>query len=1274
MTRPKDVETNMLDSELHIDPGAEVDVVDQRYAVEQELEIIPDAVLPKPQWMDGKSTYCYGAYYIRYEAEDSWGRLKQCEGVFYAIDKEGPPITLGLPTCQAEGIQIDTGTRTWRFRIETTALEVSEPKQFADALGKETAVYALVVSEVVGTPPVKVGAVEAQANHSKNDNATPPIPKELDGFQDVFSVEEAGKLPSHHGGDHAIETTDDPPYGPLYNLSNTELTALREYLDAAIAKGWIRHSTSPAGAPILFVPKKDGGLRLCVDYRGLNKVTIKNRHPLPLISETLDRLYGAKRFTKLDLKDAYHRLRIKKGDEWKTAFRTRYGHFEYLVMPFGLTNAPATFQAYINKSLAGLLDHFCVVYLDDILIYSDDPEKHLDHVRQVLDRLRQYRLYANPKKCEFFTTQVEFLGFIVSTDGVTMDQSRVDTIQSWPKPVNFHDVQVFLGFVNFYRRFIHRYSQIATPLTNLLQGSKDGVKSGPFVWPDDAERAFRQLLAAFTDVPILRHFDPERKIRVETDASNFAIAGILSQPDDEGHWKPVAFWSRKMIPAERNYETHDQELLAIVAVFKQWRHYLEGSLYPVEVLTDHNNLKSFMNVKQLNGRQARWAMRLSGFDFVVQHRAGKYNPADAPSRRPDYKDENHSLNMLLPTLKQKLAVGATSRDPILAAIQTSYQTEVVASAETAIRSVYAGEAMGSVDVHRTLLGSMTVASQKTCLDTVHPSRRRDSRAGYRPVSDGKTPAQQSCNVAHKGLNPVAGTAGCKQLVPRAVARVMAMHETAYNESTRPMFELIKALQKEDSFVNEQRKGQKQGRRTRRAGAWTFDSQGLLRHKEKLYVPEEESVRQELLKRHHDDELAGHFGIEKTHELLHRKYYWPKMRDAVEEHCKSCDMCQRTKVHRHRPYGELQSLPQPSKPWQEISIDFITGLPPSKRQGRAYDAILVVVDRYTKMVRYLACSKKITAVELADLIFEEVFLRYGVSNGVVSDRGSLFTSAYWSEICYHMKVKRRLSTAFHPQTDGQTERQNQALEHYLRTFCSTRQNNWANLLPLAEFAYQNALHSSIGCSPFFACYGYNPRMDVSVEDNTTEGEVPAAKDRVQKLLKLREDLAKRWQSVADAHARAYDLKHKPMQYAEGDMVMLSTKNLNQHRPSKKLSHKAIGPFRIEKLIGKQAYRLTLPTNYRIHPVFHVSLLERYERGQNSDIPKFLPPDLINDEEEYEVEQILDRRTRKGEFQYKVQWKDWPKEYDQWLPEENLEHAPRLRREYEERAAKRRKTRK
>ena len=455
---PQGSETNLVSTQFHFDNGAEVNIISQRFALEHGLQLV-QGPLPSPQWMDGKSVYCYGAYIVSCVLRDSWAHEKRTQYIFYAIDKEGSPVVFGLPALTDEKIKMDMASRTWRFGVDEHAHELLNPDKFASSLKGQKAVYALVISSTGNSPSQPtLGAANADELRIKGAATTPALPEELKEYSDVFSVEEAGKLPSHEGRDHAIETTAEPPFGLLYNLSNTELAALRGYLDDALAKGWIQYSTSPAGAPILFVPKKDGGLRLYIDYRGLNKVTVKNRHPLPLISETLDRLNGAKHFTKLDLKDAYHRIRIRKGDEWKTAFRTRYGHFEYLVMPFGLTNAPATFQAYINKSLIGLIDHFCVVYLDDILIYSDSISEHVNHVKQVLKRLRQSSLFVSLKKCEFFTTEVEFLGFIVSVDGVAMDQRRVTAIQDWPKPASYHDIQVFLGFVNFYRRFIHHYS------------------------------------------------------------------------------------------------------------------------------------------------------------------------------------------------------------------------------------------------------------------------------------------------------------------------------------------------------------------------------------------------------------------------------------------------------------------------------------------------------------------------------------------------------------------------------------------------------------------------------------------------------------------------------------------------------------------------------------------------------------------------------------------------------------------------------------------------
>lgn len=327
------------------------------------------------------------------------------------------------------------------------------------------------------------------------DDATQELPSEYQDYADVFDEQKAGELPPLGGRTHGIDVLPgrEPPYGPLYSLAAEELRVLREYLDNALRQGWIRRSTSPAGAPILFVPKKGGKLRLCVDYRGLNEVTVKNRAPLPLINEVLDRLGEAAIMTKLDLKDAYHRLRIREGDEWKTAFRCKYGHFEYLVMPFGLANAPATFQSYINDVLRPLVDTICVVYLDDILIYSRDPAEHSYHVRQVLQRLREAGLFANLKKCEFHTTRVSFLGFVVSSEGIQMERERVEAVATWPEPRSVKEVQTFLGFAGFYRRFIKNYSKITAPLTELTR--KDYAAS--FQMSRAARVAFRLLRERF---------------------------------------------------------------------------------------------------------------------------------------------------------------------------------------------------------------------------------------------------------------------------------------------------------------------------------------------------------------------------------------------------------------------------------------------------------------------------------------------------------------------------------------------------------------------------------------------------------------------------------------------------------------------------------------------------------------------------------------------------------------------------------------------------------
>lgn len=465
------------------------------------------------------------------------------------------------------------------------------------------------------------------------------VPPKYHSFLDVFSSVEVNRLPDHRPYDINIDIEEGktPPFGPIYSLTMDKRTALSKYIKEHLAKGFIRRSTSSASSPILFIKRKTGDLRLCVDYRGLNSITKKNRYPLPLTHDLIDRVAGCSKFTVINLKNTFNLIRVKDGDKWKTAFHTHLGLYEYTVMPFSLTNAPATFQAFIQDVLHDLLDISCVVYLDDILIYSKPGQDHDALVKQVLERLRSANLFANAKKCEFDKSHVEYLGFIISSKGVQMNPKKFSTIVDWPLPTTVKKIQSFLGFTNFYRHFIHHYADMVLPLnaltTNLGKSAFKGLT-------DAAKDAFEKLKTAFTTAPVLKHFDPLLPTTVVTDASDFALAAILLQPDSQDILHPIAYHSRKFALAEINYVVHNKELLAIIDTFCEFRSWLVGSPHPLSVISDHKNLEYFMVSQTLNRCQAHWAMFLSEYDFQLKYSPGKKNPADAPSRRSDYIPSN----------------------------------------------------------------------------------------------------------------------------------------------------------------------------------------------------------------------------------------------------------------------------------------------------------------------------------------------------------------------------------------------------------------------------------------------------------------------------------------------------------------------------------------------------------------------------------------------------------------------------------------------------------
>ncbi|KAJ9541044.1 hypothetical protein OSB04_027550 [Centaurea solstitialis] len=441
-------------------------------------------------------------------------------------------------------------------------------------------------------------------------------------FLEVFPDELPGVPPERE-----VEFTIDlvPGAAPIskapYRMAPAEMKELKEQLEDLLSRGFIRPSVSPWGAPVLFVKKKDGSMRLCIDYRELNRVTIRNKYPLPRIDDLFDQLQGAKYFSKIDLRSGYHQLRIRDRDIPKTAFRTRYGHYEFIVMPFGLSNAPAVFMDLMNRTFKDHLDEFIIVFIDDILVYSKSKEDHEAHLRITLETLQSKKLYAKFSKCEFWLEQVAFLGHIISGEGIKVDPAKVESISNWPKPKNVSEVRSFLGLAGYYRRFVENFSKIALPLTRLL---RKGVK---FVWGEDQEKSFEELRKRLITTPILALPSGSEGFQIYSDASKSGLGCVLMQ-----HGRVIAYASRQLKSYEVNYPTHDLELAAVIFALKIWRHYLYGET--CDIFTDHKSLKYIFTQKDLNMRQRRWLELLKDYDVRIQYHPGKANVvADALSRK-----------------------------------------------------------------------------------------------------------------------------------------------------------------------------------------------------------------------------------------------------------------------------------------------------------------------------------------------------------------------------------------------------------------------------------------------------------------------------------------------------------------------------------------------------------------------------------------------------------------------------------------------------------------
>lgn len=1040
------------------------------------------------------------------------------------------------------------------------------------------AAYQMVTARRKGRPKIEVFAasmadINKALSHTKKSDPKELLPKQYTEFMDLFDREKAKVLPPHRGAaDHHIELEKvdgkdpDIPWGPLYNMSRDELLVLRKTLTELLDKGFIRVSSSPAAAPVLFVKKPGGGLRFCVDYRGLNRITRKDRYPLPLIYETLRNIGRAKWYTKLDVSAAFYKLRIAAGDEWKTAFRTRYGLYEWLVTPFGLANAPSTFQKYINWALREFLDDFCSAYIDDVLIYTDGSlEEHRDHVRKVMIKMREAGLNLDIDKCEFEVKSTKYLGFIIEAgQGVRMDPEKVAAIVGWEAPKSVKGVQAFIGFANFYRRFIEGFSKLCRPIQELVR------KDVAFKWTPEADLAFVALKKMFVSGPVLAAFDHTRETIMETDSSGYAIGGTLFQIGNDKIKRPVAYYSKKNNPAECNYEIYDKEMLAIIRCLEEWDAELR-SVEKFQIKTDHKNLEYFMTVRKLTERQMRWSLILSKYNFTISYVKGVDNPmADALSRREQDFPQNDSDDRLQGRMTQLL--------------QEKHFSSPTPDSPIHMAPIY-------------------IAPSSTSPATMDPASQ--------VIQDMTSPRMEG---EVSSLQDLWDTTKATDKTYEILSKAIRDGERKFPPSLE-----VKAS----------------------IGECSLSPSGALLFRDRLWVPNSEPLRTKLIQAVHDGYLGGHPGREATFALMRRQYHWPGMAKDIRQVVRNCDICGSNTAWRERRQGFLKPLPIPSRMWREISMDFITDLPLSN----GCTTLMVITDRLSKGV-ILEPMEFITAEAVATRFIKCFVRHHGWPFAIVSDRGPQFVGDMWTRVTRLMKVTRRVSTAFHPETDGATERMNQQVEAYLRAFVTYGQENWAPLLSIGELSINNRDAASTGVSPFFLGHGYH--LDpVQIEEQLApydDRESPIQKaDNIIRKIRDAAEWAQMSMAVAQQLQEDQANLHRTqaISYKVGDKVWLNLKNIKTARVSKKLDHKN-AKFTVKEIIGSHSYRLDTPPG--IHNVFHSMLLRpaSYDPFPSQILYDTQPgPLIVGGEEEYEVEKILQEKLiRRGrgppKLQYLVKW--------------------------------------